>query len=236
MLNIIFPKKSPTVNGFQFDAVLEDTFEASVRITEYPIESGLNVNDHRIINPMKYYITGAIGTKPLKPLISADFQLEDLTNIAIGAATNILRRNPYVALAAGLTMGFLGGSEESRASATLEYLISLMRSGLPFDVDAVDIQLKNMVITSIKRTKDPANETGLIVILEIQELITLDRITEVNGEKPTADQLVDGDPSQTSCTREANRGEQPSNEQVSDNDYYEARKARLAKIGNVEFL
>ena len=208
MLNIIFPKKSPTVNGFQFDAVLEDTFEATVEPSLYPVESGAMVNDHRIINPMKYFITGAIGSKPLRPLISPDVNIDDLAGIAIGAATNLFRKNPLIATAAGLGIGYLAGTEDSRGSTSLAMLIDLMRQGMPFDVDAVDIQLKNMVITKIRRTKDTENEQGLVVVLEIQELITLDRINEMNGERPTLDQLIDGDPSQTSCTRDTYRGQQ----------------------------
>lgn len=215
MLNIIFPKKSPTVAGFQFDAVIEDTFEASIELTRYPIESGVQVNDHRIINPQKYYITGAIGSKPIKPLISAETTLSDLAGIGIGALSNLMRNNPYVAIIAGLSSGFLAGSTESRASAALDNFMQLMRAGLPFDVDAVDLQLRNMVITKISRTRDPENEEGLILVMEIQELITLSRINEEGGINPTSDQLNEGDPSQTSCTREANRGEQIPRGEVS---------------------
>lgn len=209
MLSIIFPEKSPQFAGYQFDATLEDTFEASIELTRYPIESGVQVNDHRIINPKKWFITGAIGSKQLKPLISADSSVSDiLAGVGFGAASNLFRDNPLVATAAGLGAGFLAGSEETQASAALEWLLELMRKGMPFDVDAVDIQLKNMVITKISRTKDPENEKGLIVVLELQELITLSRINEVNGIEPDPSQLIDSDPSQTSCSAAHYRGQQ----------------------------
>lgn len=215
MLSIIFPNKAPQFAGYQFDAVLEDTFEASIELTRYPIESGLSVNDSRIINPKKWFVTGAIGSKPLKPLIPFSGDTSSLYGLAAGAASSLFRDNPFIAAVAGMSSAFLAGTPESRASASLEFLMSLMMKGLPFDVDAVDIQLKNMVITKISRTKDPENESGLIVVLEMQELITLDRISTVNGLEPNWDQLIDSDPSQTSCTAAHYRGQQTGRETVS---------------------
>lgn len=206
MLSILFPNKSPKFNGYEFDATLEDSFEASIELTKYPVESGVKVNDHRIINPMKYYITGAIGSKPLRPLITGVTDFTALRDVAIGAATNVLRKNPYVALAAGLTTGFLSSSQETRASASLKLLLDLMVSGLPFDVDAVDIQLKNMVITKVSRAKTPEDETGLIVVVELQELIMLQRLATLNQPRP--DQLPANDPSQTGAAGNVNRGQQ----------------------------
>lgn len=208
MLNLIFPKKSPQFAGFQFDAVLEDTLEASVELTRYPIESGVKVNDHRIVDPFRYYITGAIGSQPLKPLISPDMSWTDLQGIAIGAASNLLKNNPYIALVAGVSIGALAGNDQSRGSAALQQLIQLMQAGLPFDVDAVDIQLRDMVITKISRTREPENEEGLVVVVEIQELITLDRIQKDGSVQPNQSQLSANDPANTSCTRDMNRGEQ----------------------------
>ena len=229
MLNIIFPEKAPMFDNFQFDATLEDTFEASIELTRYPIESGVYVNDHRIINPKKWFITGAIGSKPLRPLINKDLTADDLIGVGIGAASNIFRDNPLVAGIAGLSIGFLAGSDASRASATLEYLVGVMNSGVPFFVDAVDIQLKNMVITKISRTKDPSNEKGLIVTLDIQELIVLDRIENLDGLNPDSNELLDGDPSQTACTKTRNRGQQATNVKVGN-----ARATAVKEAANID--
>src|ERR1051325_7397557 len=167
----LFTKQAPTLAGYSFDATLEDTLDASVEWTSYPVETGVNVNDHRIIQPVKWTLTGAVSNNPLKV---------QLTDFLAGGLSN-LTNNPYVATVAGLAAGFLAGSSETRASTTLEFLINLMVAGDPFDIDAVDIQLKNMVITRIGRTKNPENEQGLIFVAELQELITLDRIP-VSGQ------------------------------------------------------
>ena len=44
-----------------------------------------------------------------------------------------------------------------------------MYEGDPFDVIAGDINLTGMVIESIRRTKTPQNESGLIFVAELRE-------------------------------------------------------------------
>lgn len=191
----LFTKQAPTIAGYSFDAVLEDTFEATVEVTTYPIESGVRVSDHRILQPFKWSMTGAISNNPLK------VQLTDF----LGGALSNLTNNPLVASIAGLSAGFLAGSDETRASTTLQFLIVLMQQGDPFDIDAGDITLRNMVITRLSRTKDPTNENGLIFVADLQELITLERISFIGP--PAPDQLRDGDQSKSAITRAINRGQ-----------------------------
>lgn len=178
----LFTKQAPTLAGYSFDAVLEDSLEASVEWTSYPVETGVNVNDHRIIQPVKWTLTGAVSNNPLQVQIT-DFLSGGLSN---------LTNNPYVATVAGLAAGFLSGSDETRSSTTLEFLINLMVAGEPFDIDAGDIQLQNMVIGRIGRTKNTENEQGLVFVADLQELITLDRIPQ--SGQPSQTMLRNGDP------------------------------------------
>lgn len=191
----IFTRKAPTIAGYAFDAVLEDTFEASVSITTFPIESGVRVADHRIFNPFKWTMTGAISNNPVK------VQLTDF----LGGALSNLTDNPIVSTVAGLSAGWLAGSDETRASTTLDFLIWLMSSYDPFDIDAGDILLKNMAITRISRTKEPRNEGGLEFIVEMQEVIELHRIAA--GDERWSYQLRKDDPSQSALTRAVNKGQ-----------------------------
>lgn len=203
----LFTRQAPTMAGYQFDAVLEDTLDVSVEWTVYPVESGVNVNDHRIIQPVRWTMTGAVSNNPLKV---------QLTDFLAGGLSN-LTNNPYVAAVAGLAAGFLAGSDETRSSTTLEFLINLMRTGEPFSVDAGDIQLQNMVISRIGRTKDITNETGLIFVCELQELITLDRLE--NLTQPTQYQLRDGDPTKSALASTVKKGQQIAksvNDSVAD--------------------
>lgn len=199
----LFTRTSPTIAGYQFDAVLEDTFEASVEITRYPVESGVQVADHRIIQPIKYYMVGAMSNNPLKAI---DNLTGAIAGIVAGGLSNIASSNPLAATVAGLSAGFLAGSEATRSSAVLEFLLNLMTAGMPFDVDAVDIQLRNMVITRISRDRDPEVEGGLIFVAELQELVQLERL--VDKTQPSQEQLPDGDPAKEGAAATTNSGQQ----------------------------
>lgn len=192
----VFTKQAPTLAGYSFDAVLEDDLDVSVEWTSYPVETGVNVNDHRIIQPTKWTMTGAVSNNPLTT------QLTDF----LGGALSNLTNNALVSTVAGLSAGFLAGSNSTRSSAVLEQLIGLMVAGEPFDVDAVDIQLQNMVISRIGRRRDNSNESGLIFVAQLQELITLDRLVTLG--QPSQHQLKSGDPSKSSISSLVTRGEQ----------------------------
>lgn len=192
----VFTKVAPTINGHSFDAVLEDSLEIGVELTSYPIESGARIVDHRILLPFKWTMTGAISNNQLKT---------NITDFAGGLLSN-LTDNPYVAAVAGMSAAFLAGSTETRASSTLAFLIDLMRQGDPIDIDAGDIFLKNMIITKLSRTKEPRNEGGLEFVVEMQELITLDRL--VAPGQPIQAWLRTGDPTKSSLARAIERGQQ----------------------------
>jgi len=200
----LFTRQSPKIAAIQFDAVLTDSLEASVELTRYPVESGVMVADHRIINPMRYYITGAVSNNPLKV-----FDWQGLTTMAAGGLSNLAGDNPYVATAAGYVSvfaGFLAGSEKTRASAALEQLLNLMVAGMPFDVDCVDAQLHGMVITRLSRDREPENENGLIFVAELHELVQLDRLA--SKTQPSQNQLADGDPAKSGAAATTNSGQQ----------------------------
>lgn len=202
IVNLI-TRTPPVIANYQFDAVLEDTLEFSVDIPTYPIESGASISDHRIVNPCRYRLTGIVSNSPVMNPNS----LEHLTTIAgsigVGALSN-LTNNPMVAAVAGLSIGFLAGSDGTRASAALERLVEILEGNAPFDIDAGDILLKNMCITQIRRTKNPENENGLVFELDLAEFITLDRLS-TDGQ-PSHAQLKPNDKAQSGCVKAVQEG------------------------------
>ena len=192
-ITTLFTRKAPTIGGIEFDAVLEDTLDVSVILPEYTIESGAVATDHRIITPFKWSMVGIVSNTPLGIALT-DFT--GLLNIGGGVLATV----------AGLSAGFLSGSSDTRGSSALDFLITLMVSGEPFDVDAGDIQLTNMVIGRIRRTKTAANEGGLVFEADLQELPTLDTI--VSNDQPGQAQLRDGDVAQSQAAAVVDKGEQ----------------------------
>jgi len=192
----LFSSKSPTLAGIEFDAVLEDTFESTVEFTQYGIESGANAVDHGIIQPITWTLTGAVSNNELR--LSA-------TDIATGGASNLFGGVGSAIL--GLSAGYLAGSSDTRSSSAFALLFDLQTLRQPFTIDAGDITLTNMVIATLRRTKNPENESGLIFEAELQELPTLDTVIAKN-KQPEQDQLPDNDPAKTQATSLIEKGEQ----------------------------
>jgi hypothetical protein len=192
----LFTRTAPSFGGLQFDAVLEDTLEAPVEWTQYPIESGANGVDHGIILPFKYTLTGAVSNNPINSSVT------DFT----GALSELFQNSGIGSTIAGLSAGLLSGSDETRSGSALNFLINLRSARIPFDLDAGDIQLTNMVISNITRVKTPENEGGLEFIAELVELATLDTVLTIGSPKQS--QLRDGDPAKSQAAEFVNRGEQ----------------------------
>lgn len=194
-ITTLFTRSNPNIGGVEFDAVLEDTLEVDVITTGYGIEVGARAADHRIVQPFRWSLVGAVSNNPLRTSVT-DF---------VGALTNFVPGG-LAATAAGLAAGFTSGSDDTRASSALEFLIALASNDDVFDVDCGDIQLTNMTVISIRRVKNPANENALIFEAQLQELPLLS--TLISGGDPKQNQLREGDPAQSQAAEQVNKGEQ----------------------------
>lgn len=194
----LFTRKSPSfvVGGsiISFDAVLEDTLEAEVTYPRFPLEIGASATDHGIIEPITWTLTAAVSNNPL-----------NLGAVEAGAFVVNLFDSSTLTAISGLSAGLLGGSSQTRAGATLEALLGLMFARAPFDIDAVDIQLENMVITNITRTKTPENEQGIEFVAELMELPLISTVISTN--QPVQNELRDGDPAKTQAAADVSKGE-----------------------------
>ena len=194
MIITIFTQKTPAVSGLQFDAVFSDTLDATVDYTQYPVETGASGTDHGIIRPKVWTLTAGVSDYPVR----FDF------GVAAGIGAN-LTDNPLVNAGLGLLSGALNTGSDSRSATTLQSLIKLMNDRASFSIDAVDIQLQNVVITNITRTNDASNESALVFTATMQELQTLD--TFFSKTSTQLDQLSDSDISKIQAAPDVDFGE-----------------------------
>ena len=207
-LTLLTKRTAPTLGyqdiSMEFDAVLEDTLEASVTLSDYPLEVGVNSNDHRFINPTRWTITGAISNNPLR-VSATDFT---------GALTEIADDSGILAATGGIMAGWLSGSgDESRTSDQLAALIRLMTEGEPFTVVAGDITLSNMVIENITRTKDATNQNSLIFTAELREWQSIERAIEAASGKTN---VATDTETASSASNFLNKGEQAIKDAASN--------------------
>jgi hypothetical protein len=189
----LFTRKTPNIAGIQFDAIMEDTFEAGVDVTGFTIESGVRAADHRVIQPLQWSLIVAVSNNPL-----TIFPTQFVGALGDGGTS---------ATVAGLASGILSSSAETRTSEVLDQLLTLMVTGEPFTVDIGERILQNMTITNIRRTKTPENETGLFAEVSLQELPTLSTIIS-RGNQPSQSQLRDSDVSKSQAAKLIDKGEQ----------------------------
>ena len=180
----------------QFDATLEDHFQAEVKYTQFPLEVGANATDHGIILPRKWSITAAVSNNPIsiKP-----------TDFIGGFLSNLVADSALAATVAGISSGFLAGSDQTRTGSTLAALLFIMELRAPFKVNAGEIELDNMVITRIYRTRKPENENALLFTAELMELPTVS--ATLSNQQPKTTQMQSGSPEQTQAAAKVEKGE-----------------------------
>lgn len=194
----IFTKKAPNIGGLEFDAVLEGITSKSITLTEYPVEFGANVNYHRIINPDRYLMTGAISNTPL------GFGLNDIGMIGIGAASSAIG-----GIAGGLVSSvaayLLAGDDSTRSSAAWAALSDLLQSAEKFEIDTGLEILSDMVLVRLDTRRDPETEDGVIFQAELRKLNTVYTRLIKTGVK-TSDQLPANDSATNQAAPSAQRG------------------------------
>lgn len=222
----IFSRTFPKLGPLQFDAVLEESEERTVTYTENPVEFGANYQDHRIVQPTRYYMVGAVSNTPL------GFGLDDLASAGLGVAGTIVGGFGG-ALISGIgsyiTSSYLSGSDDTRSSSAWGILCAMAASGDTFDVQSGLGILKSMVIPRISYRRVPENEGGLIFIAEMRQLIT------VSTQFVKTDVTVKTTAEEKQAQQSVNQGEVRAAEQTGTD--YEQKAAKLEALGaKVEIL
>lgn len=194
----IFTKKAPNIGGLEFDAVLEGITSKSITLTEYPVEFGANVNDHRIINPDRYLMTGAISNTPL------GFGLNDIGMIGIGAAATAIG-GVAGGLVSSVAAYLLAGDDSTRSSAGWAALSELLYSGEPFEIDTGKEILSDMVLIRLDRREDPEIEDGIVFQAELKK-INIVYTQLINEKVQSTDQLPDNDSIKNQAAPSIERG------------------------------
>lgn len=181
----IFSKTLPAIGPIEFDAKLEGFTSKAIHLTQYPVEFGANVNDHAIILPDRYMLTGAISNSPL------GFGLDDLGMMGAGAIASAVGGVAGAAITA-VSAYLLSGSEETRAATGWKALSELMKSRAPFDLVTELETLTDMVIVRLDQRTRPEDEDGVIFVAELQQVRRVS--SQVSRGVTSSDQLLQDDP------------------------------------------
>lgn len=180
----IFAKTLPKIGNLEFDAKLEGITTKAVVLTQYPVEFGANMNDHAILMPNQYLLTGAVSNSPL------GLDLNDIGMMGAGAVATVVGGVAGAAISA-VSAYLLSGSDETRASTAWASLTSILETRARFDLDTGKEIMRDMMLIRLDERARPDNEDGLVFIAELQQV----RIVRSRVDKgvTSADQLMQND-------------------------------------------
>tara|TARA_R110000868_G_scaffold245624_1_gene502156 strand:+ start:2055 stop:2738 length:684 start_codon:yes stop_codon:yes gene_type:complete len=160
--SITYTPKQTTV----FDIMEYFTYRSSVRITENPVEQGVNINDHRIQQPRELEIK--VGTSNIIDPVTA-LTLLDSASIIQAIALQIVGNR----IANG------------RIQATYAQLQNAKDNSQVFDIDTPMGLMQNLVITDVESTNDAESITTFEGVIKMREILFFDNVknsdTKVSG-------------------------------------------------------
>ena len=180
----IFTKTLPKIGPLEFDAKLEGITSKAITLTQYPVEFGANTNDHAILMPNRYLLTGAVSNSPL------GLGLDDIGMMGAGAIATAVGGVGGAAITA-VSAYLLSGGDDTRASTAWASLTAIMEARDKFDLDTGKEIMRDMMIIRLDERTRPENEDGLVFIAELQQ-VRIVRSTVGRGVT-SADQLMKND-------------------------------------------
>ena len=138
----LFIRTKKSIGGVQLDAVLSESHNNVVRLTTNPVEFGVDITDHAIIEPKKLNIVAQVSDTPLGA--AAFSQIIDLVTGLFGTATT---------------------DNLTRSNAAYNALIQLQELREPIEVQTKLKLYENMIITGISTSQD--KDTSRIVRMTI---------------------------------------------------------------------
>lgn len=181
----IFSKTLPALGIIEFDAKLEGVTSKAVQLTQFPVEFGANVNDHAILLPDRYLLTGAISNTPL------GIGLDDIGMMGAGAVSTAIGGVAGAAISA-VSAYLLAGSEETRAATAWRALSAMLKTRAPIELVTEYETMQEMVLIRLDQRTRPEDEDGLIFVAELQEIRRVS--SRVSRGVTSADQLQQNDP------------------------------------------
>lgn len=160
---------SPLSQTTNFDIMQSFIYKQSIRLTENPIEQGVNINDHRIQQPLQLQIRVGVSNI-IDPLSAAS--LLDAGSVVQALALQIVGNK----IANG------------RIQATYQQLQNAMYNSNIFDLDTPMGLIKNLIISEIENENDEESITTFEGLITMKEVLYFDNInsalSKISGVNP----------------------------------------------------
>lgn len=155
----LFVQRQRKIGSIFVDGFLTEYHKRTTEITEYPIELGSVINDHKIINPLELEIEGSV-TNLYRVPINEQFR-QELGNLPT----------------------YITGDKDTRSVTAYRELTQLMIDNEPFDVQTGLISYKNMMMMSLEVNRDKTTSNVLFFTAKFKEvIITITETTTINTD------------------------------------------------------
>jgi hypothetical protein len=144
----LFIRTKRSLGGIQLDSVLEEAHDNTIRLTQNPIESGVDVTDHAIVVPKKLSMRAVVTDSPLG-LAAFALLVDSVTNL-FGTSTN---------------------ENATRSQQAYALLLALKERREPIVVTTRLVVYDNMVITRLAVVQDKDTSQAVFLNIELEQII-----------------------------------------------------------------
>lgn len=159
----LFFRKKNLISTVELDIIISEGATATARLTSNPVENGADMNDHIIIDPMTFNVSGVVS---------------NISSNIIGQILNL----PNVF-----------SQETSKAQEAWEELLELQTKREPFTLVQGLKEYENIIILSLSESQDKDTANGLFFTATMQEVIFVgaQTVTEEQFNDPNiSDKMV----------------------------------------------
>jgi hypothetical protein len=156
----LFIRTKRSIGGIQLDSIIREKHANEVRLTQNPIESGVDITDHAIVVPKKLQLEAIVTDSPLG--VAAFAQIVDTITGLFGTSTS---------------------ANTTRSQQAYLSLLALQDAREPIIITTRLVVYDNMVITkiSVEQDKDTSQIVALFIDVE-QVIITSSQIVAVSAD------------------------------------------------------
>lgn len=161
------------INGVYFDGIMKTEHKSTIKLTQYPIQSGCTGTDHAVVEPAVLTIDVMMSdANNIKSFNKADI-LDSVFQLLKG----LIKNSNYVEMQRDLT-------GEGRSINAWTVLRGMQLSRTPITVETRLHTYKNMVIEELTAPDDVKTYTALKCTVRLREIITVGVSTYESSKRP----------------------------------------------------
>lgn len=150
-LENLFIRTEKSLNGIRLDAIVDESHANTTRVTVNPIEAGVDVVDHSIIERKKLTLNVAVSDTPVG--IAAFSEIVDFVTGLFGTATE---------------------TNLTRSNAAYNALTVLQDRRQLIEVKTNLVDYTNMLITNISITQNARSSRTAIMRIDLEEILIIE--------------------------------------------------------------